>query len=552
MVNEEKQIFHCFGCGEGGDVFTFLMKAGHFSFPEAVEMLAKRYGVKLPSRELSPGQKRELAKRDLYFQINEAASEYYHDLLTRHEEGEEGRAYLSRRGIREDVIREHRLGFALDRWDGLVQHFQGKKLPLDMARELGLVFPKKREGWYDAFRGRILFPIFDLYQRVIGFGGRIIKEGEPKYLNSPESPIYHKGEILYGLHVAKRSVPEKDQAIIVEGYFDLLTLHQHGFRQGVATLGTALTSDHIRTLKRYTNNFVTVFDGDSAGVQANLRSLPLLLAEEVWGETVVLPPGEDPDGFLRKGHRDDFEKMLEKRIPLIDFFLEQRMRSRNMRSIEEKVKVAREALALIQRIPAGIRRTFYLKALAEKLDLQESFLHGILESSSREPGRAKKDSKDREPEEGFSRSEEMVVSLMIHHPELIPTVSDEGILAEFESPRLKRMAEGLESQFRTRGKLDLPEVLETIEADLKERFCQFLFHERGAAGDLERMLKDCFRNVREKRLKRDRGERLKKIQEAEREKGGGELEALLREHQKQAERTRTLKGLPLGREKGRG
>ena len=175
MVNEEKQIFHCFGCGEGGDVFTFLMKAGHFSFPQAVEMLAQRYGVKLPSRELSPSQKKELAKRDILFQINEAASEYYHDLLTRQKEGEDARRYLSQRGIREEIIREHRLGYSLDRWDGLVQHLQGKKLPLEMAREIGLILPKKKEGWYDAFRGRVLFPIFDLYQRVVGFGGRVMK-----------------------------------------------------------------------------------------------------------------------------------------------------------------------------------------------------------------------------------------------------------------------------------------------------------------------------------------------------------------------------------------
>lgn len=552
MVNEEKQIFHCFGCGEGGDVFTFLMKAGHFSFPQAVELLAKRYGVKLPSRELSPGQKKELAKRDILFQINEAASEYYHDLLTRQKEGEEARRYLSQRGIREEVIGEHRLGYSLDRWDGLVQHLQGKKLPLEMAREIGLVFPKKREGWYDAFRGRVLFPIFDLYQRVVGFGGRVIKEGEPKYLNSPESPIYHKGEILYGLHVAKRSVPEKDQVIIVEGYFDLLTLHQHGFQQSVATLGTALTADHIRTLKRYTNNFITVFDGDSAGAQANLRSLPLLMEEEVWGETVILPKGEDPDGFLRKGHRDTFEKMVEKRVPLIDFFLEQRMKSRNMRSIEEKTRVAKEALDLIRGIPAGIRRNFYLKALAEKLDLRESFLHGILTRSPVDPGKEKKGLNSREAEEGFSKSEEMVVSLMIHHPELIPAVSREGILKEFESPRLKRMAEGLESLFRARGRLDVQEALETIEADLKERFCEFVFHEGGSAGDLEKMLRDCFQKIRDRRLKRDKGEMRRRIREAEKEKGGEGLEALLREHQKLAEKERAFRGLAYETEKGRG
>ncbi|MGZ3515437.1 MAG: DNA primase, partial [Thermodesulfobacteriota bacterium] len=187
MVNEEKQIFHCFGCGEGGDVFTFLMKAGHFSFPQAVEELAKRYGVKLPARELSASQKKEMAKREILFEINRIASEYFRDVLTRRREGEEGRRYLSQRGISQEVVAEHGLGYSTDRWDGLVEHLREKKASLDLARELGLIFPKKREGWYDAFRNRVLFPIFDLHQRIVGYGGRMIKEGEPKYLNSPES-----------------------------------------------------------------------------------------------------------------------------------------------------------------------------------------------------------------------------------------------------------------------------------------------------------------------------------------------------------------------------
>src|SRR4030043_538703 len=331
MINEEKQIFHCLGCGEGGDVFTFLMKVGHFSFPQAVEELAKRYGVKLPSREPSPAQKKEMAKREVLFQINQMASEYFHDLLTKRREGEEGRRYLSQRGMNQEVISEYRLGYSTDRWDGLVRHLQEKKVSLELAWELGLISPKKkvrdsalREGrrldstsWYDVFRGRILFPIFDLHQRVVGFGGRVIREGEPKYLNSPESSIYHKGEILYGLQGARRYATEKDRVTIVEGYFDLLTLHQCGLKHSVATLGTALTPQHIRTLKRYTKNMITVFDADPAGVQASLRSIPLFLEEEAVGRMTLLPKGEDPDGFIRKGNLEDFKKRVDGAVPLI-------------------------------------------------------------------------------------------------------------------------------------------------------------------------------------------------------------------------------------------
>ena len=548
MVNEEKQIFHCFGCGEGGDVFTFLMKVGHFSFPQAVEELAKRYGVKLPSRELSTTQKKEMAKREALFQINQIASEYFHDLLTKRREGEEGRRYLSQRGISQEVIAEHRLGYSTDRWDGLVRYLQEKKVSLEMAWELGLIFPKKkvgdstlREGWYDAFRGRILFPIFDLHQRIVGFGGRVIREGQPKYLNSPESSIYHKGEILYGLHVAKRYAAEKDCVIIVEGYFDLLTLHQYGLKHSVATLGTALTTQHIRTLKRYTKNLITLFDADQAGIQATLRSLPLFLEEEVVGKTIALPKGEDPDGFLRKGNLEDFGKRMEQALPLIDFFFERLMKTTDLKSVDGKVKVAKEGVALLAKIPDKIRRDFYVKALAERLDIQESFLYEMLRSSPKEPSKAGEDLRKSSMDKTFPKSEEMVVRLMVQHPEFISTLSKEEIFKEFENPILQKMAEALEDLYQRKGRLDLPEALANFEEDLKGRLCEFAFQESGLeGGDRGKILQDCIQKIREKRLKKEKGELLKKIKEAEKQPEGKRLVPLLKEHQELAKKERSL------------
>jgi DNA primase len=541
MVNEEKQIFHCFGCGAGGDVFTFLMKVGNFSFPQAVEELAKRYGVRLPSRELSPAKKKEMAKREILFQINQMASEYFHDLLYRQREGDEGRRYLSQRGLSEKIIKEHRLGYSLERWDGLVQHLQEKKVSLELAWELGLIFPKKREGWYDAFRGRILFPIFDLHQRVVGFGGRLIREGEPKYLNSPESSIYHKGEILYGLQVAKGYIPEKDCVIIAEGYFDLLTLHQFGLKHNVATLGTALTAQHVRILKRYTKNLITVFDADEAGIKASLRALPLFLEEEVAGKTVLLPEGEDPDEFLRKGNLEDFEERVIHAVPLIDFFFEWLMKTHDIKSIDGKVKVAEEGMALIDKIPNKIRKNFYTKTLAEKLDLPESLLMERLRSSPKDRIKAEEDLKKRSVERSFPKSEEMVVRLMIHHPEMIPAITKEGILREFESPVLQKMAEGLEGLYQKRGRLDLTEALGCFEEDLKERLSEFAFQESDLkAGDREKILKDCIQKIRKKKLKKDEGEILKRIKEAEKQKGEKGLDDLLMERQELTKRGRAL------------
>jgi DNA primase len=530
MVNEEKQIFHCFGCGEGGDAFTFLMKVGHFSFPEAVEELAKRYGVKLPSRELSPAQKKETAQRETLFQINQIASDYFHDLLTQRREGEEGRKYISQRGINREIIAEHRLGYSTDRWDGLVQHLQGKKVSLELAWKLGLIFPKKKEGWYDAFRGRVLFPIFDLHQRIVGFGGRMIREGQPKYLNSPESSIYHKGEVLYGLPVARRYATEKDGVIIAEGYFDLLTLQQYGLKHSVATLGTALTPQHIRTLKRYTKNLITAFDADPAGVQATLRSLPLFLEEEVEGRTIVLPEGEDPDGFLRKGNLEDFEKRVERAVPLIDFFFERLMKTHDVKSVEGRVKIAKEGVALLSKIPDKIRKDFYTKALAERLDVKESFLYEILGSSPRESSKARGDGGKSSAERNFPRSEEMVVHLMAQHPEIIPAVSKEDVLKEFESPILQKIAEALEDLYQRKGRFNLPQALAHFDEDLKGRLSEFLFQEDGLEeGDRGKILQDCIQKIREKRIKKEKGELQKRIKEVDQQQEDKRLNPLLKQ-----------------------
>jgi DNA primase len=555
MVNEEKQIFHCFGCGEGGDAFTFLMKVGHFSFPQAVEELAKRYGVKLPTRELSPAQKKEMAQQEALFQINQIASDYFHDLLTQRREGEEGRKYVSQRGISREIIAEHRLGYSTDRWNGLVQHLHEKKVSLELARKLGLIFPRSKvgdsalregrrldaAGWYDAFRGRVLFPIFDLHQRIVGFGGRVIREGQPKYLNSPESSIYHKGEVLYGLPVARRYATEKDCVIIAEGYFDLLTLHQYGLKHSVATLGTALTPHHIRTLKRYTRNLMTVFDADPAGVQATLRSLPLFLEEEVGGKTIALPEGEDPDGFLRKGNLEDFEKRVERAVPLIDFFFDQLMKTHDVKSVDGKVKIAKEGVALLGKIPDKVRRDFYTKALAERLDVKESFLYEILRTSPKEPTQARGDVGRSSAERSFPRSEELVVHLMVHHPEVIPTLSKEDVLKEFESPILQRIAEALEDLYRRRGRFNLPQALAHFDEDLKGRLSEVAFQEDGLVeGDRGKILQDCIQKIREKRIKREKGELLKRIKEAEKQQEGKRLVPLLKERQELAKREKGL------------
>jgi DNA primase len=341
--------------------------------------------------------------------------------------------------------------------------------------------------------------------------------------------------------VAKRYVSEKDCVIIAEGYFDLLTLHQYGMKHSVATLGTALTTQHIRALKRYTKNVITVFDADQAGLQATLRSLPLFLEEEIIGKTITLPKGEDPDGFLRKRKLEEFEKRAAEAVPLLDFFFERLMATYDVKSIEGKVKIAKEGVALVGKIPDRIRKDFYMKALAERLDLEESLLYEMVRSSAKGRHKVEEDLKKRVVEKSFPKSEEMVICLMVHHPELIPAISEEGILKEFKSPVLQRIAEEMENLYQRKGRLDLAETLGCLEEDLKRRLCEFVFQEIGLEkGQGERILKDCIRKIREERLRRDKVELLRRIKVAERENRGKVLEALLLEHQELARKERAL------------
>lgn len=548
MVNEEKQIFHCFGCGEGGDVFTFLMKIGQLTFPQAVEALARRYGVRLARREVSKTQKEEWARREILFRINHMACEYYHHLLTQRKEGEKGRKYLAQRGISEEIIQHYRLGYASERWQGLVEYLLEQKAPLERAWQLGLVFPKKKredsnqkEGWYDAFRNRIIFPIFDLQQRVVGFGGRLIGEGLPKYINSSESEIYHKGEILYGLPEAKRYISEKDCVIIVEGYFDLLTLHQFGLKNSVATLGTALTQNHLHLLKRYTKHIILLFDPDQAGTQAALRTLPLFLEEGLVPKVISLPQGEDPDTFIRKGNMSTFEKMVVEAPPLMDFSLNRLFRAYDSKSIDGKVKIAEEGMKLIQKIPEKIRRDFYVKILAERLEVNESTLHEIISSLPKDRTGTSVPVSQLPSLEQFPKAEEVLIRLLIHHPELIPVVSKEGILQEFENPLLKRLGLAIEDLYKEKERLDIPELLEGLEKDLSERLRKYVFEETGIERNhLEKVLKDCVQKIHQRKLKREGKELLQRIQEMEKQREAEGLEALLFRRQEMAKRIKNL------------
>ncbi|HZV80953.1 MAG TPA: DNA primase, partial [Geobacteraceae bacterium] len=280
-VNPARGIFHCFGCGVGGNVVTFVMKMEGTSFPEAVKLLAKRVGVVIEERLPTAAEKRRLDEKEQQLAIVALAAQYYSGLLLRDKAGEPGRRYLAGRGVEEEIISPYRLGYASEQWDGLARHLRQKGVSPEQIERLGLIKPKSSGGYYDLFRNRLIFTISNVHGQPIAFGGRVLDDSLPKYINSPESPLYSKSETLFGIDLARQAMREQRAAIIVEGYFDHLALYRAGIRNVVATCGTALTAGHLQVIKRYAERIYLLFDADSAGKKATFRGMELILDERL-------------------------------------------------------------------------------------------------------------------------------------------------------------------------------------------------------------------------------------------------------------------------------
>jgi DNA primase len=368
-VDRSRGTWHCFGCSEGGSVFTFVMKDEGLSFPEAVRELAARYGVELPAPKLTPAQRRNLELRDRLLRVLEMAGKFFVQQLNS-ASGRGARTYLERRGLAEDMVRAFGLGFAPDAWEALGRHLADQQVPPELAVKAGLVIPRDRGGGaYDRFRGRVMFPIRDSAGRLVSFGGRILGQGEPKYMNGPESPVFSKSRTLYNLDQARPAMRQKDRALVVEGYFDVITCAAHGFSETVAPMGTALTADQVRRLKGQAAEAVLVFDGDQAGMRAATRSLPVFLKEGMTARVLLLPQGEDPDTFLPKQGPQAFAEAINQARPLAEMVLDSIVDGGDLESAEGKSKVVGEAGGVLKAIEDPVTRWLYLEHLAHRLEL---------------------------------------------------------------------------------------------------------------------------------------------------------------------------------------
>jgi DNA primase len=497
FVNDERKFFNCFGCGTRGDVFTFLMKQENLSFQETAKLLAKRAGVSLPEKTLTLQEQKRLSERQECLSVNETAAKFYNNLLLEDKRGEEAKNYLIKRGITLDTIQEYCLGFAPEGWDAVVKHFMSRKISLLCAKKTGLIISKGGTQYYDRFRKRIIFPIYNVSGYVIGFGGRVIDNGEPKYLNSPESFIYSKRQNLYGLNVASKHIQKENRAIIVEGYFDLLILHQAGIKNAVAPLGTALTEQHIQTLKRYTSNIITVFDSDPSGEKAMIRSLEPFLKNSISPRLVVLPTGEDPDSFVRKQGQNAFRELIERAGFLLDFVIEKIIQKNQIAAPRGKIEACEEIVPLLKMVSDEMEKDLYIQKVSQKLEVKEGHIRSKMKVDRKQNSF---DNTTNQPVQTSSTatksSEKMILTILIYHPETIDIIEKESLLEEFTDPELKEAGKLLCKKNKQHGLQSLPYVMETVEKEsIKEIVAELSFNDYSQKDPLK-TLEDCIRDIR--------------------------------------------------------
>jgi DNA primase len=437
MVNPDKQIFHCFGCGVGGNVFSFLMKQEKKDFREVVESLAERVGVEIPN-DRTPSSEAAARRAEPLLAANQGAAHFYHDFLLTRKEAQAARSYLEKRGISAETTRNFGLGFAPDSWDALWQTLK-TKIPENILERSGLLVSKKGGGFYDRFRNRVIFPIVDLKGNTVAFGGRVLDDSLPKYLNSPETDIYTKGRHLYGLYHARQYLRERDAAIIVEGYMDVIACHQAGVRNAVASLGTALTSDQARLIKRHTRNCYILYDADAAGESATMRGLEICLEEGLEVKIVRLPEGHDPDSFLRQNGPEAFAGELARAQTLFEYKLAQLKRKSDARSVEGRVKIANEMIQLFGRVKNEIARSAWIAELASQLGLSETALFTEMRKGIKEKAPVE-DPARRLTRDEMRVAEKLLIGLMLENPEFVLKAKEQIHADDFHHHKARGIA----------------------------------------------------------------------------------------------------------------
>jgi DNA primase len=479
-VSREKQMYHCFGCGKGGNVFTFVMETEKVSFVEAVRSLADRVGIALPSES---GGARTSEIENLYH-VSTLAAQFFHKNLTDSQEGGGALKYFRGRGFSDETIKTFGLGYALNSWDGLINHAAREGVNPDFLLRAGLARKRDDGSLYDYFRGRAMFPIISTSGRVLGFGARKIRNDDPiegKYINSPETPIYNKSRILFGLYQTKDAVRSEDRGILVEGYADIISLFQEGVRNVVASSGTALTSEQLQLLSRYSKNLVIVYDADSAGSSAAVRGIDLALEQDFDVRVAGLPEGEDPDSFVQKRGAAEFKALVDRSVSLIDFKMGRFRATGHLSTPEGQAQAVRSVVQSIARMKDELKRSFYIKEVAQKYEVYESVLYRELERwVEREKPFGVRSSKVAQPPapatSGAARqfsdppaAERDILKLALEDErEIIGYVLGEVALTDFSDVRVRGVLEKILEYFETGREFHVTSFVDNLaDAELK-------------------------------------------------------------------------------------
>lgn len=481
-VSPNKQMYYCFGCGAGGNVITFVMQYENYTFYEALELLADRAGIELPKKELSQQQKKEADKRARLLEINKTAAKYFYMLL-RSEQGSYARKYFQKRELSEETMKKFGLGYSNKYSDDLYRYLKKAGYDDNILKESGLVTIDEKRGGYDKFWNRAMFPIMDANNRVIGFGGRVMGDGEPKYLNSPETAVFDKSRNLYGLNLARQS--KKPQILLCEGYMDVIALHQAGFDNAVASLGTAFTSGHANLLKRYTKDVYLTFDSDGAGIKAALRALPILKDAGLTAKVINMAPHKDPDEFIKALGPEAFQKRIDEAENSFMFEVRILQREYNLRDPESKTKFFQEVAKRILAFPEELERENYIEAVASKYQVGFDQFRSMVKHQGTRGAYTIKDKpplksgiqKDKNKVDGMKQSQQLLLTWLIEDTRLFAVVEPYIGPDDFTEPIYRDVARMLFDQYYS-NEINPARIISCFSEEEQQKEIAALFNAR--------------------------------------------------------------------------
>ncbi|WP_346895395.1 DNA primase [Clostridium sp. UBA7503] len=520
-VSSEKQIYKCFGCGEAGNVISFVMKTRNMSFPEAVKLLGEKVGIVVDDADLSGKSSAANEKFKRMYDINIQAARYFYTNLKRFKAPYE---YLKGRGITDDTIKKFGIGFALDNWQGIRSYLKQRGFSEKEILELGLTTKNEKGNIYDRFRNRIIFPVFNVSGRVIGFGGRVLDDSKPKYLNSPETPIFHKGTNLYGLNLAIKNNLART-VIMVEGYMDVISLSQQGVTNVVATLGTALTEGQCKLLKRYIDTVIVSFDSDVAGQNATIRGLEILQKSGFDLKILQIPSGKDPDEFIRSFGKEKFLNLVDGALPIIDFKLRIAEKGIDFSKQEMVIKYLKKVINVLKDLDP-LEKAVYIKQVSEKSGIGEE---AIMESLDKNPDKSIQNSKNHNInrkfgqklylEPGFVRAERTVLSLALDKrlsDKIFSNVSEDDLILKAHKVIYKIIKEN-----NMCSKEELIKIinLQTMQdSEFTKEWIKIQEYKVDIdEGSIDKMVSDCVNNIKKYKLEESRKKIMDKIRKCESE-----------------------------------